>query len=101
MGQAGQGGGDHHQRRQGQPGDLHPLGIEEVGQEQEVAQEDHGQPVARAPHLKQLEGEKQDQQGDARILAEKVAICQKHADRSGNHQQVQQPAWRQGGAAPP
>ena len=98
-GEADQRAGHRQQRHahQGRGGDA--LRVEQVGHDQEVAQEGHHGAVAVRAHLEQLQAGEQHQQHDARRAAEQRAVLDIHGgERQGRHRQ-QQPARRQGRAA--
>jgi hypothetical protein len=66
-----------------------------MGQQQEIAEHDDHQRVARAAHLEWFEGHEDDQHGHPRVLAEQAVELPADAGDGADHQQGQRPAWRE------
>src|SRR5882757_7734627 len=92
------GRGDEH-GKQHQPGDRDGLGVEKVGQGDEVDEKSHDEDVAPGARLQQLEKQEQHEHRHSRVPAHDRAVGKEDADRAGQSQEDQQPARGQGGAA--
>jgi hypothetical protein len=67
------GGQQHHQRQRHIQRGRHGLRVQEVGQQDEEAEEDHHEQVAFGVHFQQLEGQQQHQHGHAGVAAQQGA----------------------------